>query len=217
MLSLAVETADVTPTNAVDPRSAHLLRTAKRAPLLLHSTHEPQVYFIEHGSRVKIGYSTNLGKRISSLSLRPSAVALVLWGDRDLERALHIYFDPFRVEDSEWFRCTAAVRSYMDKKRRHEDREPVDLAAELAASADPDSLIGTLVRAVGRDRGVHLATLLPQVRHLGIHSREELRLRLKADGIRIRRSMRTREGAGRSGVHRDDLAAFVAPGASSRT
>ncbi|MDX2647927.1 GIY-YIG nuclease family protein [Streptomyces sp. PA03-1a] len=132
ILSVAAETADVTPTNAVDPHSARLLRAARKAPLLLNTAHEPQVYFIEHGRRVKIGYTTNLGKRISSLSLRPSAVVLALWGDRQLEQALHLYFDPFRVEDSEWFRREAPVRSYMDGKRRHEDLEPVALAAELA-------------------------------------------------------------------------------------
>ncbi|MEV5007299.1 GIY-YIG nuclease family protein [Streptomyces sp. NPDC055692] len=158
------------------------------------------MYFIEHGNRVKIGYTTNLRDRLSSLSLRPSNVVVTLQGGLDLEGALHAYFELYRVDDTEWFRYAVPIRAYVEERVA-----AIGASPELVLPTRTE-LVAVVVEAVGADRGVHLSALLPKVAHLGITDRETLRARLKAEGIPIRRSMRTREAAGRSGVHRDDLA-----------
>lgn len=65
--------------------------------------HEPLVYFIRHGDRVKIGTTTDLRKRVVGLSLRVDNVALILPGDAEVEHAYHRRFDALRVGDTEWF------------------------------------------------------------------------------------------------------------------
>jgi hypothetical protein len=72
------------------------------------------VYFLGHGSRIKIGYSTNLAQRVSALALRRENVLLVLAGDRHLERALHRSFAAFRVQSTEWFTDSVAIRHFMN-------------------------------------------------------------------------------------------------------
>jgi hypothetical protein len=79
--------------------------------------HGPVVYFITNGSRVKIGTSTNLQKRISSLALRGCDVALLLRGGPMLERALHNRFATERIDATEWFRLDGAVAEFISIKQ----------------------------------------------------------------------------------------------------
>lgn len=65
--------------------------------------HQPLVYFIRNGNRIKIGTTTELKRRIRTLALRPENVALLLPGGRPLERELHRQFADFRIGNSEWF------------------------------------------------------------------------------------------------------------------
>ncbi|MFF4900496.1 GIY-YIG nuclease family protein [Streptomyces sp. NPDC001068] len=203
VLRRAVGTLDGATLGHLDERQARLVERARTVPVNLSGPHALRVYVIEHGHRVKIGYTTNLRERLASLSLRPGNVVLTLQGGRDLERALHVYFAPYRLDDTEWFRYAAPVRTWVEERTRARGPELV-----LPARSE---LLAAVVAAVGGDRGVHLGTLLPKVAHLDIADRETLRERLGAEGIPVRRSMRTREGAGRSGVHRDDLVRLFGP------
>ncbi|MFF0127336.1 GIY-YIG nuclease family protein [Streptomyces mirabilis] len=65
--------------------------------------HTPVVYFLRNGDRVKIGTSTNLRGRVSTLSLRPQNLVLVVEGDQATERAFHDRFMQQRVGFTEWF------------------------------------------------------------------------------------------------------------------
>ncbi|MER7835318.1 GIY-YIG nuclease family protein [Streptomyces sp. NPDC096040] len=190
----------------LEERQARLVERARAVPVILAGAHAPRVYVIEHGHRVKIGYTTNLRDRLGSLCLRPSNVVLTLQGGLDLERALHAYFAPYRLDDTEWFRYAAPVRTYVEERTKQASPS----GEELVLSARSE-LVAAVMAAVGADRGVHLGTLLPTVAHLGIPDRETLRQRLDAEGIPVRRTMRTSEGAGRSGVHRDDLVRLFGP------
>jgi hypothetical protein len=75
--------------------------------------HRPYVYFVRNGDRVKIGTSTNVRNRISSLSLRTSDIVLLLLGDRHGEQGLHRKFADLRIGNTEWFHYTGAVTEYV--------------------------------------------------------------------------------------------------------
>lgn len=80
---------------------------------LLSGPHAAVVYFIGHGSRVKIGFTTNLKARVNALALRTDSILLALNGGLDLERALHAHFAVERVDDTEWFKLTPEIRRYV--------------------------------------------------------------------------------------------------------
>jgi hypothetical protein len=80
-----------------------LLEQAKTRP---PAVHEPVVYFLHHGSRVKIGWTTNLKRRVRSLALPMSAVAATMPGTRGDEIDLHYRFQAARLPGSEWFEAT---------------------------------------------------------------------------------------------------------------
>ncbi|MGW3735174.1 GIY-YIG nuclease family protein [Streptomyces sp. NPDC005148] len=203
MLNRAAGRGDGVPQLPLTDEQADAVRKARPVPSELGGQHAPRVYFIEHGNRVKIGYTTNLRKRLSDLSLRVSNVRIVLQGGFALERALHVHFAALRVEDTEWFRNAPAIREYVTDRLRPTPTGRLALAAGPGAS----ELVTAVVEAVGDDNGVHLRSLLPKVERLGIPDTATLRARLEEEGIPLRRSFRTREGAGRTGVHREDLAA----------
>ena len=75
--------------------------------------HEPLVYFILNGSRIKIGYSRNLSSRLESLAVRQDSVLLLLKGSRRLEVELHYMFEATRHQDTEWFDLSAALIRYI--------------------------------------------------------------------------------------------------------
>ncbi|MET7924749.1 GIY-YIG nuclease family protein [Streptomyces sp. NPDC005349] len=80
---------------------------------LLQGPHDDIVYFIAHRDRVKIGFTSNLKKRVNALALRPDSILLALDGGLDLERALHTRFASARVADTEWFENTSEIRDYI--------------------------------------------------------------------------------------------------------
>ncbi len=86
--------------------------------LLWNGSHQSVVYFVQNGSRVKIGFTTNIKGRIGTLSLRTNDVLLTLAGGRDLESALHFRFQEYRVGGTEWFQMSQEVRRYITDKRK---------------------------------------------------------------------------------------------------
>jgi hypothetical protein len=82
--------------------------------LLNAGGHEPIVYFIRHGERIKIGTTRNLRGRISALSLRTEDALLALKGDEAFEGALHGHFAHLRIGDTEWFTAAHDLRQYID-------------------------------------------------------------------------------------------------------
>ncbi|MFE6126748.1 GIY-YIG nuclease family protein [Streptomyces sp. NPDC056437] len=65
--------------------------------------HDPLVYFLRNGNRLKIGTTTELRRRIRTLALRPENVVLLLNGGKPLERQLHDRFADLRIGSTEWF------------------------------------------------------------------------------------------------------------------
>lgn len=83
-------------------------------PILIpEGRHDPLVYFIRLGSRVKIGYTTHLAARITGLSLATRFVVLTLDGGRELETQLHRHFAAEREEGTEWFAYSRRLRDYI--------------------------------------------------------------------------------------------------------
>jgi hypothetical protein len=98
--------------------SEHLASAATplAIPSLLQGPHDPIVYFLGHRDRIKIGFTTNLKKRVNALALRPGSILLALDGSADLEQALHARFAPAQVGDTEWFDSTPEIRHYIDNR-----------------------------------------------------------------------------------------------------
>lgn len=92
-----------------------LVATASAAKVedLLSGVHDSVVYFVANGGRVKIGYTTNLRSRLSSLALRSDSVLLALHGGPELERALHTHFADYRNGNTEWFDFAPEVFHYI--------------------------------------------------------------------------------------------------------
>lgn len=82
----------------------------------LAGTHAPSVYFIANGARVKIGTSTSLRSRVSSLALRADDALLLLRGGPILERALHAEFAVYRIANTEWFSLAEPIVNYVEEK-----------------------------------------------------------------------------------------------------
>ncbi|MFE7398834.1 GIY-YIG nuclease family protein [Streptomyces sp. NPDC057557] len=80
--------------------------------------HDPIVYFLLNGDRVKIGYTTNLLVRITALSLRRENVILALDGGRDLEARLHRRFREHRIRSTEWFNFGKEIQEYARARPR---------------------------------------------------------------------------------------------------
>lgn len=77
------------------------------------SVHDPLVYFIRNGTRIKIGWTTNLKARLTSLSLPPDAVALTVTGGPQTEEAMHKRFAKARVGRSEWFEAVPELEAFI--------------------------------------------------------------------------------------------------------
>jgi hypothetical protein len=80
---------------------------------LLGRPHGPLVYFLSNGTRVKIGTSQNLKRRIDTLCLRPDDLLFALHGDQRTERALHDRFAAQRVTNTEWFEIAGTLAEYI--------------------------------------------------------------------------------------------------------
>ncbi|MEV8546935.1 GIY-YIG nuclease family protein [Streptomyces sp. NPDC051572] len=83
------------------------------ASLLLGMAHAPIVYFVRNGSRVKIGVTQNLGRRMRSISLRPSDVIRVEHGHTTYETLLRDRFRALRVGDTNWFELRGELTEYL--------------------------------------------------------------------------------------------------------
>lgn len=132
---------------------ADAIGRAKVLEISLHLSgrHRDAVYFISNGSRIKIGYTTNLRERISALSLRREDVVLLLSGGMDLERALHRRFKHARVNNTEWFAITRQLRDFIARVA------PLTLPSLGVPGADPmDGMRYPDGRVVGRDEWPHL-------------------------------------------------------------
>lgn len=85
--------------------------------------HAPLVYFIRNGNRLKIGTTTELRRRIRTLALRPTNVALLIHGGRQLERDFHRKFAGLRIGNSEWFAYDGALADYVNTETDRMTRE----------------------------------------------------------------------------------------------
>jgi hypothetical protein len=80
---------------------------------LIGQAHAPIVYFIRNGSRVKIGTTQNLKRRLAALTLRPDDVVRAEHGDQRHERALHARFADQRTGNTEWFDLAGPLAEYL--------------------------------------------------------------------------------------------------------
>jgi hypothetical protein len=80
--------------------------------------HEPIVYFLKNGDRVKIGYTTHLAARVTALSLRNRDVLLALDGGRELEAELHRRFHAHRISRTEWFNFAEEIQDFVRSRPR---------------------------------------------------------------------------------------------------
>lgn len=86
---------------------------AHEPPALEDGPHEPVVYVIRNGNRIKIGTTTHLRNRVSALSLRMTDVLLTVPGGTDKERDLHRRFADHRIGTSEWFSFVPEIRDFV--------------------------------------------------------------------------------------------------------
>ncbi|MFD5675599.1 GIY-YIG nuclease family protein [Streptomyces sp. NPDC127040] len=84
--------------------------------------HDPVVYFLRNGERVKIGYTVNLYDRITSLSLRRTDILLLLDGGRALEADMHRRFHSYRIRTTEWFELEGELRAFIESRPRRPER-----------------------------------------------------------------------------------------------
>ncbi|MFB7500038.1 GIY-YIG nuclease family protein [Streptomyces sp. NPDC056161] len=80
--------------------------------------HDPIVYFLRNGDRVKIGTTTNLASRMTALSLRKTNVILALDGGRELEGLLHRRFYSHRIGNTEWFNFADEIKHFVAVRRK---------------------------------------------------------------------------------------------------
>lgn len=85
--------------------------------------HEPLVYFIRNGNRMKIGTTVELKRRIRTLALRQENVALLVTGDQRREREFHKKFADLRVGRTEWFAYEGALADYVHDQITQKGRE----------------------------------------------------------------------------------------------
>ncbi|MFE7485494.1 GIY-YIG nuclease family protein [Streptomyces sp. NPDC057552] len=105
-------------TPALHPSSASpsdLVGAAQPAlfPVGLEGKHDPVVYFMLNGGRVKIGFSTALASRLRALAMQPEAILVLLKGGRRLEAALHDRFSAHRIGQTEWFEPASELLRYV--------------------------------------------------------------------------------------------------------
>ncbi|MEV6421615.1 GIY-YIG nuclease family protein [Streptomyces sp. NPDC051662] len=78
------------------------------------ASHKPLVYFAQLGDFVKIGTTTNLKRRMSTLALHVEWVVLVMPGDKEVEAEFHARFAPQRLAPNrEWFRLAGELRRFL--------------------------------------------------------------------------------------------------------
>jgi hypothetical protein len=98
---------------------------------ILSHAHAPVVYFLRNGSRIKIGTTRNLRRRIAGLALRPDDVIRVEHGGQDYEQSLHARFDEHRVGNTEWFELRGELAVYLGEL----EAQPLELTAQFIEPA----------------------------------------------------------------------------------
>lgn len=88
-----------------------------RVPQILPRSHASVVYFVENGTRVKIGTTTRLAQRLGSLTLRADSIRLLLSGGANLENALHRHFEACRIAKTEWFAASEELITFLRSKQ----------------------------------------------------------------------------------------------------
>ncbi|MFV8301278.1 hypothetical protein ACNQP7_31770 [Mycolicibacterium fortuitum] len=82
-------------------------------------SHDPIVYYLKFGDRVKIGTSTNLRKRL--LDIPHDEVLAVEPGGPAMERCRHLQFANSRV-NGEWFSCGDDLMQHIETLNRNGTR-----------------------------------------------------------------------------------------------
>lgn len=78
------------------------------------------VYYIDLGDgTAKIGFTTNLRRRMQSLFVDPSRLLAVERGGREQERMRHRQFAHLRIGRSERFRLTDELREHAADRKKH--------------------------------------------------------------------------------------------------
>jgi hypothetical protein len=93
------------------------------------------VYFIQAGKRgdIKIGYSTNIKKRISTLQTAMAEKIKLLGyitGNSTTEKELHYTFRILRKK-GEWFICDASIINYLNTVNEMKLRNNMDVVLEM--------------------------------------------------------------------------------------
>lgn len=74
------------------------------------------IYYIHTDGKVKIGYSTDITRRLRAYP--PGSELLAVHpGTPDLERAIHHQFDAYRVAGREWFRPCDEIHDHCERVR----------------------------------------------------------------------------------------------------
>lgn len=92
-----------------DHRDLAVAQATKRRP----HVHEPLVYFVRNGSRIKIGWTTNIKGRMTALALPMSAVELTIPGGPAEEDMMHSRFHASRISRTEWFESTEELEDFI--------------------------------------------------------------------------------------------------------
>ncbi|MGX1708862.1 GIY-YIG nuclease family protein [Streptomyces albidoflavus] len=223
MLQAAVERDDRQP-NAVPASMSLLIEQARPTVVTMPGHHPTRVYLIPHGNRIKIGLTTNIGRRIESLALPAGQVPLLLAGGRHLEAALHQRFAAFRVGRSEWFERSTAIEQFMQAKGRLPKLTSESLplaprnASGMVVELGRDALLRAARRALASgDHGVRLATILDQLKADGAPASwgvTDLRRAYEQAGVPVRSAVRANQHVS-VGIRRADLEAADAPHATA--
>ena len=86
-------------------------------PKMLAKPRTGTVYFAQAGTRLKIGFSDNLARRLKAIQTGcpyPVQIRHLLKGDENLERAIHAKFWRSRAT-GEWFKLTAGLNRFVDE------------------------------------------------------------------------------------------------------
>jgi hypothetical protein len=88
-----------------------------------HKHEGERVYFIEKDGLLKVGYSSQLDRRM--VALKPDMVHAIVKGTMDDERQLHELLSDHRCGKSEWFKMAPLVVAAIDAATRNETAEAV--------------------------------------------------------------------------------------------
>lgn len=105
-------------------RRDHIVKNSRPLPVTRQAmrnsgdskfSHDPVVYYIRFGNRVKIGTTTNLRSRLKQLP--HDEVLAVEPGGHAVEQVRHKQFATKRV-NGEWFELDSGMSAYIDKLRK---------------------------------------------------------------------------------------------------